>query len=190
MTATSDRKFSGSIPEVYERYMVPLIFEPYAVDLAARMAQIAPKRVLEIAAGTGVLTRQLARVLPPATAIVATDLNQPMLDRAKSVGTARPVEWRTADAMQLAVRRRLVRRRSRSSSARCSSPTSRRRSPRRCACCGPGAAAVQRLGRDRAQRVRRHGDARAASRCFRAIRRDSSPALRTAITTPRRSRGT
>jgi SAM-dependent methyltransferase len=99
--ADSDRKFAGSVPQLYERYMVPLIFQPYAPDLAQRVASRAPARVLEIAAGTGVLTRELARTLPAASAIVATDLNQPMLDEAAARGTARPVAWHAADAMQL-----------------------------------------------------------------------------------------
>ena len=60
-----------------------------------------PSRVLEIAAGTGVVTRQLATTLPPGVSIVATDLNQTMLDQAAAEGTARPVEWRQADALQL-----------------------------------------------------------------------------------------
>src|SRR6185295_11005506 len=57
--------------------------------------------ILEIAAGTGVVTRRLASVLPESVAIVATDLNRPMLDVAAAIGTTRPVEWREADAMQL-----------------------------------------------------------------------------------------
>jgi len=99
--SVSDRVFTGSIPQLYEQYLVPLIFEPYAADLAHRVAQRQPARVLEIAAGTGVVTRHLARVLPPTVSIVATDLNQPMLDHAGAVGTVRAVEWRRADAMQL-----------------------------------------------------------------------------------------
>ena len=102
MTATgSDSLFAGSIPELYDRWLVPLIFEPYAIDLATRVALRSPSRVLEIAAGTGVVTRRLAASLPPTTTIVATDLNRAMLDRAAAVGTARPVEWREADATQL-----------------------------------------------------------------------------------------
>ncbi len=97
----TDPVFSGSIPKFYDEYIVPLIFEPYAVDLAARLAPRAPARVLEIAAGTGVVTRHLAKTLPTEASIVATDLNPPMLQRAAEVGTARPVEWRQADAMQL-----------------------------------------------------------------------------------------
>ncbi|MEP7068891.1 MAG: class I SAM-dependent methyltransferase [Usitatibacter sp.] len=97
----SDKRFAGSIPQLYETLLVPLIFEPYAADLARRLARRSPKRVLEIAAGTGAVTRALARALPTTSDIVATDLNQPMLDRAIEVGTPRPVEWRQANAMQL-----------------------------------------------------------------------------------------
>jgi SAM-dependent methyltransferase len=97
----ADKVFAGSIPALYDTYLVPLIFASYATDLARRVAARRPGRVLEIAAGTGVLTRALATALPSSVAIIATDLNQPMLDRASSVGTCRPVEWRQADAMAL-----------------------------------------------------------------------------------------
>ena len=96
-----DKNFTGSIPKLYETYLVPLIFEPYAADLATRLASRSLTRVLEIAAGTGVVTRALASVLPKNVSIVATDLNQAMLDQASVVGTKRAVEWRQADAMQL-----------------------------------------------------------------------------------------
>ena len=96
-----DTVFAGSIPTLYETYLVPLIFEPYAADLANRLASRSPTRVLEIAAGTGVVTRALASVLPDRAAIVATDLDQAMLDLASAIGTKRSVEWRQADAMQL-----------------------------------------------------------------------------------------
>jgi SAM-dependent methyltransferase len=81
--------------------MVPLLFEPYAADLARRVTQYRPAHVLELAAGTGVLTRHLAQALPPSTEIVATDLNGPMLDHAAALGTPRPVSWRQADALDL-----------------------------------------------------------------------------------------
>ncbi|RTL38919.1 MAG: methyltransferase domain-containing protein [Burkholderiales bacterium] len=96
-----DQGFTGSIPQLYERHMVPLIFEPYAGDLAARIAALAPRRVLEIAAGTGVLTRQLSASLPTDSLLVASDLNPAMLDTAQALGTSRPVQWRQADAMAL-----------------------------------------------------------------------------------------
>jgi ubiquinone/menaquinone biosynthesis C-methylase UbiE len=101
MTSDVDKVFAGSIPRLYEDYFVPLIFAPYADDLAGRVAIRTPARVLEIAAGTGVVTRALAERLSPTTEIVATDLNAGMLETAKQVGTSRPVQWRPADAMQL-----------------------------------------------------------------------------------------
>lgn len=97
----SDTAFAGSIPALYERLLVPLIFEPYAADLAERVQRVRPQQVLEVAAGTGVVTRQLAQRLPAQTSIVATDLNPPMLQKAAEVGTARPVQWMPADAQQL-----------------------------------------------------------------------------------------
>ncbi len=94
-------KFTGAIPDMYERYLVPMLFAPYAADLARRAAALQPARVQEMAAGTGALTRELARLLPPRTSIVATDLNPPMLARARAAGTSRPVDWQVANAMQL-----------------------------------------------------------------------------------------
>ncbi|WP_181017583.1 class I SAM-dependent methyltransferase [Zemynaea arenosa] len=99
--SSSDTAFAGSIPELYERYLVPLIFAPYATDLAARARRHQPSDVLEIAAGTGAVTRRLVDDLPPSTRIVSTDLNQAMLDVASRRGTARPVTWQRADAMAL-----------------------------------------------------------------------------------------
>ena len=96
-----DTVFAGSVPAVYEKYLVPLIFQPYAEDIARRVAALRPSQVLELAAGTGVVTRALASSLPATVAITATDLNQAMLDEAAARGTARPVAWRQADAMHL-----------------------------------------------------------------------------------------
>lgn len=97
----TDKVFAGSIPRLYDTYLVPLIFEPYAADLVNRLGSRSLSRVLEIAAGTGVVTRALASALPESVSIVATDLNQAMLDQGCVVGTKRTVEWRQADAMQL-----------------------------------------------------------------------------------------
>jgi ubiquinone/menaquinone biosynthesis C-methylase UbiE len=100
--AESDELFAGSIPETYDRFLVPLIFESYALDLAGRLAGVEPWDVLELAAGTGVLTRALAARLPAQTRIVATDLNQAMLDHAaaRQPGDGR-ITWRQADALAL-----------------------------------------------------------------------------------------
>lgn len=99
--ADSDKVFTGSIPKLYDSVLVPLIFQPYATDLVLRLQPGSWTRVLEIAAGTGVVTRALASTLPAGIGIVATDLNQAMLEQASAAGTARPVEWQQADAMQL-----------------------------------------------------------------------------------------
>ena len=99
--AASDRAFVGSVPRIYTSMLVPLIFEFYARDLAARVAERPASRLLEIAAGTGVVTRALVALLPATSAIVATDLNPAMLDEAGAIGTSRPVEWRQANALEL-----------------------------------------------------------------------------------------
>jgi SAM-dependent methyltransferase len=93
--------FSGSVAELYEQHMVPLIFYPFANDLVRRLALLQPKSVLEVAAGTGVVTRLMASQLPADVSIVATDLNLPMITHALGIGTSRPVTWRQADAMSL-----------------------------------------------------------------------------------------
>jgi len=101
MVAT-DKLFAGSIPEIYDRFLVPLIFEPYALDLAERLAKTGARDVLETAAGTGVLTRAIASRLPAPARIVATDLNQPMVDHAKARQSHNGrIEWRQADAQAL-----------------------------------------------------------------------------------------
>jgi SAM-dependent methyltransferase len=97
----TDKVFAGSIPKIYDEYFVPLIFQPYATDLAARLASLRPRRVLELAAGTGVVTRAMDAALPAGVEIVATDLNPAMLEQAKAVWNGRAIEWRQADAMQV-----------------------------------------------------------------------------------------
>ena len=94
-------RFDGSIPATYDRYLGPLLFRPYAVDLAGRVRILAPRRVLEVACGTGILTSELAKVLPPGTQIVATDLNDPMLAYAAERVPEAPIAWRQADACAL-----------------------------------------------------------------------------------------
>ena len=96
----SDTQFAGSIPGLYERHLGPMFFEPYAADLARRARLLAGRRVLEVAAGTGVVTRALLAALPDA-GIEATDLNGPMLALAASRISDPRVRWTRADAMRL-----------------------------------------------------------------------------------------
>lgn len=97
----SDTSFTADVAEFYESTLVPLIFQPYARDLAERVRGLEPSSVLEIACGTGVVTRALAEALPEGCDIVATDLNQAMVAHAQNVGTTRRVTWRQADVMAL-----------------------------------------------------------------------------------------
>lgn len=98
----NNAEFVGSVPAAYDRYLGPVIFEPYAVDLARRIPIHIGAPVLEVACGTGVLTRHLRARLPSSIKLVATDLNVPMIDHARTKLANPPgVEWRTADASSL-----------------------------------------------------------------------------------------
>jgi ubiquinone/menaquinone biosynthesis C-methylase UbiE len=100
---TIDTRFVGSIPALYDRHLGPVLFEPYAKDLAQRLPP-SVRRILEIAAGTGRLTRQLLAVMAADAELLATDLNDPMLDVARSlVGPDPRVTWRQVDAQALPI---------------------------------------------------------------------------------------
>jgi ubiquinone/menaquinone biosynthesis C-methylase UbiE len=96
-----DSAFTGSIPAAYERYLGSLLFEPYALDLVSRLSDLQSGRVLETAAGTGIVTRALANTLPADVEIVATDLNQSMIDFAAAKRLASNITWQQADALRL-----------------------------------------------------------------------------------------
>ena len=94
--------FVGSIPQFYDRHLGPVIFEPYARDLARRLEVRPGLRVLETACGTGMLTRRLLERLPADGRIDATDLNGAMIAHARTVVPADArLEWREADAQAL-----------------------------------------------------------------------------------------
>jgi len=99
--AASDVRFQGSIPEVYDRHL-GFIFEPFAEDLAQRVARIGPQNILEIAAGTGIASRRILEILPVASHLTVTDLNEAMLDLARQkIGGDPRVTFRPADALDL-----------------------------------------------------------------------------------------
>jgi len=98
---SNDISFTGSIPAAYEQYLVPFLFSPYAKIIAASVASLSPARVLETAAGTGVVTRELARALPRTTSITATDINEAMIAVALTLPAADDVEWQVSDAALL-----------------------------------------------------------------------------------------
>lgn len=99
--ATGDAVFAGSIPALYDRFMGPMLFRPYAADLVRRLAGLDRGRVLETAAGTGIVTEALVAALPPAIEIVATDLNQAMVDFAAAKPGMTRARLRQADALAL-----------------------------------------------------------------------------------------
>lgn len=97
-----DKQFTGSIPEFYDTYLVPLIFETYARDLALRVGALGPQKLLETAAGSGVVARALAPHLTADARYIVTDLNQPMLDHAADKqGPDERISWQPADALDL-----------------------------------------------------------------------------------------
>ena len=94
-------EFSGSIPRHYDEYLAPVMFEPYAADLVGRLRMSDGMRVLELACGTGVVTRRLRGALPESATLVATDLNEAMVSYAREAVPAPGIEWQTADAQAL-----------------------------------------------------------------------------------------
>ena len=102
MSPTQHASFTGGIPAAYDRHLGPVIFECYARDLARRVPNHENVRLLETACGTGIVTRRVLDHLPTSGKLTATDLNQAMLDLAKtSLPQDARLEWRTADAQSL-----------------------------------------------------------------------------------------
>jgi SAM-dependent methyltransferase len=96
---TNDAAFSGSIPAIYDQYLGPLLFTAYGEELANRIAALAPGRILETAAGTGIVTELVRRAVPDAE-LVETDLKPSMLDvAAKRIGSE--TDLFVANAQQL-----------------------------------------------------------------------------------------
>src|SRR5216684_50495 len=91
-------EFSGSVPAFYDRYLGPWLFEPYAADLVPRLPERDGLRVLEIACGTGIVTRRLREALPASSKLVATDLNEAMVDYARAGVPDPTIVWQQADA--------------------------------------------------------------------------------------------
>lgn len=102
MSTPAAAQFTGDIPRFYDQHLGPIIFAPYAADLARRVSALKPSTALELAAGTGISTAALRAALPEGARIVATDLNPAMLDIARAkLGAAANIELKQADAMKL-----------------------------------------------------------------------------------------
>ena len=93
-----DRLWVGSMPDAYDRFLGPVVFRPFAMDLVYRVSKFEPRRILELAAGTGVVTRELTSTLPEAE-VVATDLNSAMVKYGSR--QAPGAKWEQADAQRL-----------------------------------------------------------------------------------------
>lgn len=93
--------FSGTIPETYDKYLGPLLFEPYAKDIIERIQKKKFFSVLELACGTGRVTQYLHKILPAEARIVATDLNPDMLKVAQNKITAKKIEWKQVDMQNI-----------------------------------------------------------------------------------------
>jgi SAM-dependent methyltransferase len=92
-------EYIGNIPQHYDRNLGPLLFADYAADISRRVAAYTPRQVLEIAAGTGIVTRQLRNLFPAGARLTATDLNPPILEIAKTKFLPEEsVEFQPADA--------------------------------------------------------------------------------------------
>jgi SAM-dependent methyltransferase len=94
--------FSGSIPTNYDRYLGPLFFEPFALDMAERVKNRSAKDILEVACGTGRVTKHIVETLPKGVSFVASDINPAMLEYAKKAIEPHPaLRWQVVDAVNL-----------------------------------------------------------------------------------------
>ena len=93
--------FTGSLPRHYDACLGPLMFEPYAIDLVERLPMTGEMRVLELACGTGIVTRRLREALPASATLTATDLNQAMVSYARAAVPLAGISWQDADAQDL-----------------------------------------------------------------------------------------
>ena len=103
MSTSPQWQFVGNVPENYERYLVPSIFAPWALDLIEAAALRPGERVLDIACGTGIVARTAARTLGGGASVVGLDLSAPMLEAARSAAKAEGVsaEWKEGSAVKL-----------------------------------------------------------------------------------------
>jgi SAM-dependent methyltransferase len=97
----SSTEFTGSIPRYYDESLGPVMFEPYAADLVQRVPMSGGMRVLELACGTGIVTRLLRAALPAWATLVATDLNEAMVSYARAAVPQEAIDWQAADAQAL-----------------------------------------------------------------------------------------
>lgn len=94
--------FSGSIPKFYENNLGTIFFEPFSTEMALRVKDLKANSILEIACGTGRLTKYLPLVTPKKfSSITATDVNPAMLELARRTVAWKNIDWQVVDAMEL-----------------------------------------------------------------------------------------
>lgn len=93
--------FARSVPANYDKYLGPILFEPYALDIVERLKKDKVEHLLELACGTGRVTRHLVDLLPDNGSMVAIDLNPGMLQVAKEKIQSNKIEWKIANALEL-----------------------------------------------------------------------------------------
>jgi len=98
---SSITEFAGTVPQNYDRYLGPLFFEPYALDLVERLKSRHFERILELASGTGRVTRHLVELLSKKGQLYATDLNPDMLEDAKHRLESKAITWQVVDAHEI-----------------------------------------------------------------------------------------
>ena len=98
---TPNAAFAGTVPANYEKYLGPILFEPYALDMVERLKSRKLKNVLELACGTGRVTAHLVNLLAEGGKLIATDINGDMISVAKEKVSSNKIEWQVADAQQL-----------------------------------------------------------------------------------------
>jgi SAM-dependent methyltransferase len=97
----SQHHYSGSVAEAYDQYLSPLLFEPYATEMVSRLYKVPMYQVLELACGTGCVTKKLLPVLETEAKLVATDISPDMLQRAQLFIKDPRIQFKFADAMTL-----------------------------------------------------------------------------------------
>jgi len=95
-------EFTGSIPRHYEEFLAPMFFEPYAIEVSKRINTSGVQTVLELACGTGRVTRHLRNVIPSDAKLIASDISPDMLAIAKEKLGSSNIDWQIIDAQELA----------------------------------------------------------------------------------------
>ncbi len=93
--------FAGEVAANYEEFLGPMFFEPYAIEVASRIDPASIRLAVEIASGTGRVTRHLRERIPASAKLIASDISEDMLSIAKKKLKDFDIEWKIIDAQSL-----------------------------------------------------------------------------------------